>query len=54
MLQRLLILTLALLFSTGEAEAQTKAQPRAVNARGALDAEEMNNIGVFKIGRAHV
>jgi S1-C subfamily serine protease len=51
--KRLLTLTLLALFSTGWACAQTKsqekaAQPRAVSARNALDAEEMNNIGVFK------
>jgi S1-C subfamily serine protease len=53
MSKRLLTLTLLALFSTGCASAQAKAQekaaqPRAVSARGALDAEEMNNIGVFK------
>ncbi|MBW8847919.1 MAG: trypsin-like peptidase domain-containing protein [Burkholderiales bacterium] len=30
------------------ADSRTQAPPRAVAARGALDAEEMNNIGVFK------
>jgi S1-C subfamily serine protease len=51
--KRLLTLTLLALLSTGWACAQTKsqekaAQPRAVSTRNALDAEEMNNIGVFK------
>ena len=49
---RLLVLTLAALFSTAlppPAQAQNKAaQPRAISARGALDAEELNNISVFK------
>jgi len=48
MLKRLLTLTLAVLL-TGQALAQNRpAQPRPVSARGALDAEEMNNISVFK------
>ncbi|MFN3304573.1 MAG: S1C family serine protease [Roseateles sp.] len=51
--QRLLAFTLAALFSTvvlPPALAQNKAaQPRAVSPRGApLDAEELNNISVFK------
>ncbi len=50
--QRLLTLTLtALLFSTAlppTALAQGKAAPRPVSTRGGLDAEELNNISVFK------
>lgn len=48
--KRLLTIALILGLCMGSAQAQTKAhpQPRAVNARGALDAEEMNNISVFK------
>ncbi len=47
------LLTLALIVwlgaGTGAAEAQNKAaQPRAATSRGALDAEEQNNISVFK------
>lgn len=45
--------TLSLLLSTFllsalPAQARTDAQPRAVAARGSLDAEELNNIAVFK------
>ncbi|MFG6413902.1 S1C family serine protease [Roseateles sp. DC23W] len=50
--QRLLAFTIAALFSTvalPPALAQNKAaQPRAISPRGALDAEETNNISVFK------
>ena len=42
----LLALTLAGLAPAASAKAP--AQPRAVSARGALDAEENNNISVFK------
>ena len=47
--KRLLALMLILWLGAGPAQAQNKAaQPRAVSARSGLDAEEMNNIGVFK------
>ncbi|MFG6461413.1 S1C family serine protease [Roseateles sp. DXS20W] len=49
MFLRLLALPLIVLLANGPAEAQNKAaQPRPIAARGALDAEEMNNISVFK------
>ncbi|MFK4707746.1 S1-C subfamily serine protease [Roseateles asaccharophilus] len=53
MLQRLLTLTLVATLATGpsvqaQPRPQVQAQPRAIAPRGALDAEEMNNIGVFK------
>jgi len=49
MSKRLLALALIVWLASAPAEAQNKAaQPRAVSARGALDAEELNNIGVFK------
>ena len=46
---RLTALTLlAFALAATAAEAKTSAQPRPVSARGALDAEENNNINVFK------
>jgi S1-C subfamily serine protease len=52
MFQRLItsfiIASLGLAVLPGAAEARTPAQPRPVSTRVALDAEELNNIGVFK------
>lgn len=49
MSKRLFALALIVLLGAPFAEAQNKpAQPRAASPRGALDAEELNNISVFK------
>jgi len=46
--KHLLTLALILGLAAGQLQAQPPAQPRSVSPRGALDAEELNNIGVFK------
>lgn len=43
-----LVLSATLLALHGPVQARTEAQPRPVAARGPLDAEEQNNIAVFK------